>query len=79
MTECFLTSFLRDRSLIDLQLLPGQWHSQPSLGSCTCEKMARSFMCHYIIAGIERTRNKSQYTKLSLENKILQLADSWEV
>ena len=42
-SECFLMSFLRDRSLIDLQLLPGQWHSQPSLGSCTFEKMAGIF------------------------------------
>ena len=56
------------RRLWLLQLLPGQWHSRPSVGSCTFEKMASCFMCQYSIAGIERTRNKSQNTKLSLES-----------
>ena len=55
----FSNEFLRDRSLIDLHLLHGQWHSQPSLQSCTFGKMARSFMCHYSIAGIELTRNNA--------------------
>ena len=65
--------------------MPGQWHSQPnppSMGQGVCvfrcnlspallAEWPRSFACHFGNMGVERTPNKSQYTKLTLEKKIL--------
>ncbi len=34
-------------------------------------KWPGSFTCHYSITGLERTANKSQRRKLTLENKIV--------
>ena len=42
-------------------------------------KWPGSFTCHYSITGFERTANKSQRRKLTLENKILQLAGRREL
>ena len=67
MTECSLTSCVRARFLISSHTKPGQWHSQPtptSLGQ-------GPFTCHCGHTGVERTPNKSQHTKLTLEKKIL--------
>ena len=47
-----------------------------NLRPCTFEKITAIFYLPLQFLVVERTRNKSQ---LSLENKILQLAGSWEL
>ena len=85
-TECSLTSCVLARFLIDSHTLPGQRHSQPtptSMGQgCICvfrrnlppallAEWPGSFTCHCGNTGVERTPNKSQHTKLTLEKNIL--------
>ena len=66
-------------------IMPGQQHSQPTqtlLVKCVCVfkcnlppalwvEWPASFTCHCGNTGMERTLNKSQHTKLTLEKKII--------
>ena len=63
-TECSQTNCVWVRFLIDSHTLPGQRHSQPTLTSM-------GQRCVRGNTGVERTPNKSQHTKLTLEKKIL--------
>ena len=83
--ECFLTSCAWARFLIGSHTMPGQKDSQPtptSLGQGVCvfrcnlppallTEWPGSFTCHCGNTGAERTPNKCQHTKLTLEKKIL--------
>ena len=72
------------RFLIDSHTMPGQWHSQPTptcwvklvyvfrcnLLPALLAEWQGSLTCHWGNTGVERTPNKSQHTKLTLEKKI---------
>ena len=85
-TERFLTSCVWAVFLIGSHTMPGQWHSQPTLPSlgqryicmfrCNLPSTLLAewpgyFTCYCSNTGVERTPNKSQHTKLTLEKKIL--------
>ena len=84
--ECSLTSCMWACFQIASHTMPGQQHTQPSLfhwvkGACVyrCNlppallaEWPGSFTCHCGNTGMEQTLNKSRYTKLTLEKKVLQ-------
>ena len=84
-TEFSLTSCVWARFLAGSHTMPGQRHSQPNptslvegwcvfrcnLPPALLEELPGSFTCHCGNTGVERTQNKNQHTKLSLEKKIL--------
>ena len=84
-TECSLTICVWARFLIGSHTLPGQRHSRPlrlrwvkgicvfrfNLPSALLAECPGSFTCHCGNTGVERTPNKSQHTRLTLEKKIL--------
>ena len=83
-TECSLRNCMWARFLTGSLTMPEQRHSQPtttSLGKGVClfkcnllpallAEWTGSFTCHCGSTGVEWTPNKSQHTKLTLENKI---------
>ena len=83
--ESSLTSCMRARFRTGSHAVPGRQHGQPALthwvkGVCVfrCNLLHAllaewlgSFTCHCGYTGVERTTNKGQHTKFTLEKKIL--------